>query len=329
MKRLKKLLSAMLVFGIVLSSFGQVFASSKLIDTASKVEFSDDFENWRKLSDEEKSKILQPNSMKIYETKFTSKNPVKLAQTVGSATLAKFSLRDYIPENLVIKNQGQTTSCWAFASLGMLETTLALSDYYNDEDVQAYDYSERHMEYATSRVFLNDEINLRGLNRKVGDGGNYYVSMPYMLSELGPVAEKDLPFENDQSLIELSKIQNKEKIAQIVDTRLFATDTADKTVLIKDLKEHIKKYGGIEAHMHGADLFSDSYNIETGAIYTANATTNPPNHDVVLIGWDDNYSLENFNEGSRPTKNGAWIVKNSWGTKVEATLEEILINYYL
>ena len=75
--------------------------------------------------------------------------------------------------------------------------------------------------------------------------------------------------------------------------------------------------------MHGADLFSDSYNIETGAIYTANATTNPPNHDVVLIGWDDNYSLENFNEGSRPTKNGAWIVKNSWGTKVEATLEEM------
>lgn len=33
-----------------------------------------------------------------------------------------------------------------------------------------------------------------------------------------------------------------------------------------------------------------------------------------LAGWDDNYSRENFNEGCRPKNNGAWLIRNSWGT---------------
>ncbi len=38
------------------------------------------------------------------------------------------------------------------------------------------------------------------------------------------------------------------------------------------------------------------------------------NHAVTLIGWDDDYPASNFNGIDRPQKNGAWILKNSWGT---------------
>ncbi len=41
------------------------------------------------------------------------------------------------------------------------------------------------------------------------------------------------------------------------------------------------------------------------------------NHDVVIVGWDDTYSKENFLEGHRPEHDGAWIVKNSWGSSTE------------
>ena len=37
------------------------------------------------------------------------------------------------------------------------------------------------------------------------------------------------------------------------------------------------------------------------------------NHAITLIGWDDNYSRENFNSASNVTSNGAWIARNSWG----------------
>ena len=46
-------------------------------------------------------------------------------------------------------------------------------------------------------------------------------------------------------------------------------------------------------------------------------------HTVVIIGWDDNYSVENFNENQRPTENGAWIIKNSWGETLSEKLSNI------
>ena len=42
-----------------------------------------------------------------------------------------------------------------------------------------------------------------------------------------------------------------------------------------------------------------------------------PTHAVCIVGWDDDYSAENFNEGHRPPGNGAWICKNSWGSETD------------
>lgn len=56
-------------------------------------------------------------------------------------------------------------------------------------------------------------------------------------------------------------------------------------------------------------------NLETGAqcapVRTANIN---PDHTVSIVGWDDNYSKENFASMNRPTHDGAFLVKNSWGS---------------
>ncbi len=58
-------------------------------------------------------------------------------------------------------------------------------------------------------------------------------------------------------------------------------------------------------------------------------TEDGPNHAVEIIGWDDNYPKENFRhsikgksddeayELTTPAQNGAWLVKNSWGSGEE------------
>ena len=65
------------------------------------------------------------------------------------------------------------------------------------------------------------------------------------------------------------------------------------------------------AVLFGADQSPEGYNDTTGAFYNLNGT---PNHAVAIVGWDDNYSKDNFNSDMRPTKDGAYIALNSWGT---------------
>lgn len=324
MKRLKRIIGITLLLAIILST-SQVFAAnSKLVNLMSEPEFTEEFKAWLELSEEDKTKVKMPRSREISSPVYTTRNPIKLAQNIGSVTLAKFNLKDYIPENLVIRNQMNTSTCWAFASLGMLESTLALDNYNNNEEVVVYDFSERHMQYGITRVFKNGEINERGFNKTIEEGGNYQFSLPYLLSGFGPIKELDMPFEDNTNVIELSQIQNKETVAYIKDTFTFPTYTgSNKAEMMQLMKEHIKKHGGIEAGIHGASLLGDSYNIETGAMFVNDSTKYPYDHDVVIVGWDDSYSKENFNEAMRPENDGAWIIKNSWGTKLEHTLEEM------
>ena len=49
------------------------------------------------------------------------------------------------------------------------------------------------------------------------------------------------------------------------------------------------------------------------AQYTYEGVYNNP-HAVCIVGWDDDYPKENFIEGHQPPENGAWLVRNSWGS---------------
>ena len=37
-------------------------------------------------------------------------------------------------------------------------------------------------------------------------------------------------------------------------------------------------------------------------------------HAVTIVGWDDTFPKERFTEGHQPPADGAWIIRNSWGT---------------
>lgn len=60
-------------------------------------------------------------------------------------------------------------------------------------------------------------------------------------------------------------------------------------------------------------------NPKTWSQYTYDDIT--PNHSVCIVGWDDNYDIENFNSIKPPGK-GAWIVKNSYGSEMDYRTNE-------
>lgn len=327
MKKIRKFMICLSTIVMMLILSQDVIAANDNVELK-ELEYTDEYQNWLNLSEEEKSKSLQPKKYSI-ETNNEDylgamNNPFKLNYLLSKSNDTRYSLQDVIGDNTKIRNQGSTELCWDFASLGVVETNLALQDYKNSNALRIYDFSEAHMAYATVRnAFFNNQVNEKGMNRRVGASGNFYIAQNYLTNGSGAVDEHELAFENIGDNIDIAKIQNNNVITTLYDTVEFSYRSEnEKPQLIQNMKSHITEYGGLYAGVYGANVFdSNYYNNITGALYVDNSAVKM-DHAVVIIGWDDEYSNENFNENHRPQNNGAWIAKNSWGEQLIQTLED-------
>lgn len=298
------------------------------------VEFSDEYKAYLNLSEEEKNRVVEPS---MYDASYSGGNNkfiggtniLKSVNAVRSAVDSAYTLQNVIPNNVAIKSQASTNSCWAFASIGALETNIALKDYRDGNTNNIYDFSERHMMYGITREFNNSKINPYGFTRKVAEGGNFLHAETYLSNGMGAINETEMPFEDNMNDIDISDIQNKTVTSTLYDTVMFEDlDDMEKDALMLKMKQHITTYGGIYAAVHGAQILSDAYNNNTGAIYCSNSEEYPIDHGVAIIGWDDNYSIDNFKADNKPNNNGAWIVKNSWGSEIRENLSQLKQEFY-
>ncbi len=328
MKKLKNIFILIVLFVILLVLFTsvKVFAVNSA-NSFEMVEYSDEFKNWLELSDEEKEHVMMPRMYKVPYSGVLRKNPISIVNMLKASADPSFNLKSVI--DIDIKDQMQTNSCWAFANLSSLETNLALFNHKNSLPKKTYDFSERHMEYATSRTFSNGEINKLGYNRNVGSGGNYLISQSYLTNGSGAIPEDEMKFENNETTISIDKIQNKTVSSQVYDTVYFPdyqTDTGVNTDIMNQVKQHIQEYGSVSASIHGdsSNLADDisCYKNSTGAKYCKDSSNHKMDHAVSIIGWNDNYEVSNFVDGAKPKSPGAWIIRNSWGEKIEYELSD-------
>ena len=308
-KLYEKTVIAFIIFFIIIINY-KVFAVSKM-DGFKKPEFSEEYLEWEKLDDEIKENSIMPRMYNVIKADYKIYNPFKMARIVGGSTDSKFDLNTLIKENLVIKNQKNLPACWTFSTLAALETNLALRNYNNGVATKYYDFSERHMEYATSRIFKNNVVNDIGFGRKVGGLGSYEIANAYLTNGTGAIAEADMPYTDSDELIDINEIKGKKVISQIYDTMVFPSKKeTDIETLKQMMKEHIKEHSGIYAGIHEG---TTCINTKTGALYCEDASKHVANHAILIVGWDDEYSVENFQEGHRPQNKGAWVVKDSHG----------------
>lgn len=238
--------------------------------------------------------------------------------------VTNYDLRDHITVH--IKDQGNTGACWLLAMSTVIETNLLTKNNINTQ------VSARHMDYATSQSFLNNQYNEYGFSKEVNTGGTAELALAYLTNGSGPIEEEEMPFSDTFGDIDLREITSKKTKLQIDKWVAFPRITKQKlnnTLIYKNeegkeytqeeinairskIKTHIMENGAIYTGTHASTDFDKFYNLSTKA-YNCNDATKLTDHAIAIIGWDDNYSKDNFNNSSKPQHDGAYIVQNSWG----------------
>jgi len=296
------------------------YEDDKYIEYITTKEYSEAYVRYLELSEEERNELeIIPDKYDIpMSVLYTDYMQEFYNQDIIDETdfPEKFDLRDKI--NIKVENQGSTGICYSYASLTSVETNLALN--YNDY----VDLSEVHQAALTG-----------------GYGGTFisYNNL-YYLTKIGPVYESEWPMakltlseKDDISEIIYKYLRNEtitseersrmERALKQTTAKKYIKNTASMPSIRKNnvytkeeienarkyIKTHIMKYGSLYAAVASSALQAN-----TQGIYVMNSSrSESTDHGVSIVGWDDNFSKENFPAGRKPEMDGAYLALNSWG----------------
>lgn len=214
-----------------------------------------------------------------------------LAKTTSDKTISiklpsKYDLRDkgYVTS---VKTQGTSGCCWAFATIGALESSILKATK------KRHDLSENNMK------------NVLKLYSPIGDyddpnsGNVYYPPIGYLIGSFGPVYESADKYDEESMVSPIMNSKYQIRDVYFIPDRNSVTDN-DK------IKEAVYKYGAVVTTLSVMSSQQSSANL----YYTDKVEAG--SHTAIIVGWDDDYSKYNFD--TIPEGNGAFIIKNSWGT---------------
>ena len=222
-------------------------------------------------------------------------------------TPSKYDLRNDITIN--IENQGQRGWCNAFAQTKVIQTYLQKTRGIN------YNLSEAYLSYSEAPYFGGDVEWKTDIETARALVDSFFARNKYVLESEIPNQDYSFSETNRQRFANVKPVVKSVELALMTDN--------------EEIKKHIMTKGGVYL---GINADPKWYNSSTNAIYCNEKSEKKSedielktreqvlkyveetsNHAVTIIGWDDNYSRDNFKSSCRPQNDGAWLILNSWG----------------
>lgn len=250
-----------------------------------------------------------------------------------------------------VKDQTPFNACWAFGALGSLESNALVS---GEAPTGAWPgYSERHLAwFAYEPLLAGDQRGEGVVPADAGSvspiwgpvyhmaAGTSYLALTALVSWEGAEDGGAVPYSDNAGTTEpgneswrVNESLRFDSVDHLTDVDFLptpVTEQGDSYVCswpaIEAVKRSILEHGAVSASyfaeqsLPGAEPGSSEYfNRDTWSSCVTNVDELDvpfikPNHVITVVGWDDSYSKGNFVEGHQPAGDGAWIVKNSWGT---------------
>ncbi|VUX05944.1 C1 family peptidase [Blautia obeum] len=197
-----------------------------------------------------------------------------------------------------VKNQRNTSLCWAFSLASNLETSLLTRGQ------KYYDLSEEQLAYFWANR-VNDPLGNTPNDKITRTQSNYHgtgngrVASFFLSTWSGMTTEEKVPFQS-------SAVTWPDSLAY--DTSAYMEDAIFSQYTVERTKQLLMEYNSVSAMIY----MLDNYYYPDTASYSC-PQSGLVNHAVTIVGWDDTYSKENFPSASGVKNDGAWIVKNSYG----------------
>lgn len=199
---------------------------------------------------------------------------------------SSYDLRE-LNQTTSVKNQGSGGNCWAFAAIASLESCILKATG------NAYDLSEENMKNLMT-LYSN-----YGWKVSPNDGGYTSMGIGYLTSWLGAINESDDSYYESSALSPVLDSFIHVQNILFLKRNSYTDNDEIKRAIIEHGAVSTSVFWKVEKYANGENYYN--YEYASGS-----------NHAVVIVGWDDNYSKNNFIK--KAPGDGAWIIKNSWGT---------------
>ncbi len=210
-----------------------------------------------------------------------------------------------------VRNQNPLGTCWAHGALASMESNMITKGYAN-KDV---DYSEAHLAWfglglgpsdKNDPLYGDEKFSSATPKQVYDNGGNWLYSVPALARMSGAELESKVPYSVATSYQAPDESTRYDSYAFLTEANVM-----DPKANMIAVKNAVVNNGAVQVSYYHDDNYV-VYKNGNCSYYTEvyNGTTN---HAVAIVGWDDNYSVNNFDADCRPSKNGAWLIRNSWG----------------